>query len=83
MIIYELVSEDLTHLGGRMGTEYTTENWHYLFETIGAAKAYAEKDYRYQKETPIQWYHSIGSHYDCSGDLHYVMYTIKPVKMKG
>lgn len=45
MKFYTLVNEDLTHLGGPMGSEYTTTRWEKYFETLTKAQAYAEKDY--------------------------------------
>lgn len=42
-MIYELIYEDLTHLGGPMGTEYTTRHSLGLFDSIDKAKEKAEK----------------------------------------
>lgn len=81
----ELTSENLTCVGGPMGTERTWTNWRKFFNTIEDAKAYAEKDYN--KE--IQWDKSKGPTRDfvpldltCSGDLGYVMYHIRDVKVE-
>jgi hypothetical protein len=70
--VYELIYEDLTHLGGPMGTEYTTEQSLGLFygdNAIQKAKAAAQKNYHGDEK--IIW----------SGfktqDLGYVMYHIK------
>ena len=74
--IYSLTSEDLTHLGGSMGTEYSTTNWIKYFTTINLAKAYALKDYRItDKNLDIKWR---GNH---SGDLRWVSYDIKTIKV--
>ncbi len=43
--MFELRSENLTQLGGRMGTERTFDNWRKFFNTIDEAKTYAEKDF--------------------------------------
>ena len=72
----KLTSENLTNIGRPMGTEYTTTNWDKYFKTVKKAKAYAEKDYREK----IKW-EKDGSGIT-SGDLSYVMYDIKPVKME-
>lgn len=42
-MIYELIYEDLTHLGGPMGTEYTTRRSLGLFDSIDKAKTKANK----------------------------------------
>lgn len=43
--IYKLISENLTNLGGPMGSEYTYNNFVKYFDSIKKAKEYAEKDY--------------------------------------
>lgn len=78
-IFYELVSENLTNLGGPMGMEYTFDNWRKSFSSLEKAKSYAEKDYKYQKERPISWQQQNDRW--CSGDLSFVMYTIKEVEI--
>jgi hypothetical protein len=76
--MFQLVSEDLTHLGGSMGTEYTTENYTKHFSTDDKAKKHAEKEYgseikwERKKEKKVSW---------CSGDLGYVMYHIKEITL--
>ena len=52
MIVYELESENLTELGGPMGTERTLTNGRKLFQSAQSAKKYAEGDYK----TVLQWY---------------------------
>lgn len=71
---YELVSEDLTGVGGPMGTDHTTENFTKFFVDIENAKKYAEKDYG----DKIEWIRCNGG--VSSGDLLHVMYDITPVK---
>jgi hypothetical protein len=68
--IFKLVSENLTNLGGPMGTERTFENWSKLFTDIDVAKAYAVTDYK----KGINWITDKNRIH--SGDLGYVMYII-------
>jgi len=77
MIVYKLRSENLTNLGGRMGTEYTFDNWSKLFNNIADAKKHAEKDYG----KPIEWKENSNGNVS-SGDLSYVMYIIEPTKVE-
>lgn len=84
--MYELESENLTGLGGPMGTERTWTNWRKFFSTVEAAKEFAEKDYK----RPINWSASKGPTCNgipidlaCSGDLGFVMYHIRCVKVEG
>lgn len=72
--MFTLTIEDLTHLGSSMGTEYTTSD-EYHFSSIDAAKRYAEKHYNGSRGK-IQWK---GKTRLTSGDLGYVMYSIKPL----
>ena len=75
-MIYELIYEDLTHLGGPMGTEYTTEHSLGLFDDVDKAKKAAEKNYGGK----LEWFE--GEENDCeegqirTDDLRYVMYHI-------
>jgi len=72
MTVWEVESENLTHLGGPMGTEYTTTNWRKLCKTLAAAKRVAEEDFR----KPIAW---IRAGKGCrSDDFGHVMYRIQP-----
>jgi len=71
IVAYQLINEDLTNLGGPMGTEYTTERWRRNYKTLPEARAAAERDYG----EPIEW-----KGYS-SGDLGHVMYTIQPVRV--
>ena len=81
--MFELESENLTSLGGPMGTESTSTNWRKFFKTVKSAKAAAEKDYGKK----IDWAADKGPSRNlkpidltCSGDLGHVMYHIKRVK---
>jgi hypothetical protein len=70
----KLISENLAHLGGPMGSEYTTENFCKLFKNRRNAKKYAEKDYG----NKLEWLKD-GKN-ERTNDLRYVMYHIKPVE---
>ena len=75
-----LQSENLTQLGGPMGTERTSINWTKYFKTMRKAQIFAEKDYN-NSRGPIEWIpNKLGG---CrSQDLGYVMYHIKEVKIE-
>lgn len=82
--MWELISEDLTGLGGPMGTDNTPINFRKFFKSIENAKKYAEKDYKCGK---ISWrvskdyVHYNSSKYSVtSGDLGYVMYRIRKIE---
>lgn len=75
--MYKLVSENLSNLGGPMGTEYTFDNWERFFFNIPDAKLAAEKDYG----DKIDWIKESDS-YVRSDDLGYVMYHIKEIKVE-
>ena len=74
--MYCLTSENLTHLGGMMGSERTSTNFTKFFIDPEKAKKFAEKDFK----KSIEW--SKRDKGFTSGDLMYVMYTIKPVKVE-
>ena len=78
----ELVSENLSHLGGPMGSEYTTTNFRKFFKSVDEAKKYAEKDYKKNRANPIKW--EVGYVQDderiTSGDLGFVMYEITKIE---
>lgn len=77
--IYILVSENLSHLGGQMGTEYTTTNYTKYFSKYKFAMDYAEKDYG----KSIIW---IGDRKGKggvdSGDLGHVKYYISKLEVE-
>jgi len=77
MEIFELTSENLSGLGGPMGSERTTINYVMPFADKQAAIEYAENEYGEM----ISWERK--SDYLCSGDLSYVMYTIRKKKVIG
>lgn len=75
-IFWKVTSEDLTHLGGPMGTEYTTVNWVKVFSSKDKALSYIRKDYGKELRDP----------YSIKGerarwDLGYVGYTLEPLKV--
>lgn len=51
--LYELIAEDLTHLGGPMGSEYTTRESLGLFGNPDLAKLVAEEHYHGRDK--IKW----------------------------
>lgn len=81
--LWELESEDLSNLGGPMGSEYTTTNWRKFFPTQLSARRFAEADYLKETDSPspIVWSRRRGG--VSSQDLLFVMYHIRPVKVQG
>jgi hypothetical protein len=73
--MFKLISEDLTNLGGRMGSEFTKTNYIKYFKSLVKAKKYAEEEYNEQIKWVPYTRNSI-----TSGDLRYVIYTIKRVE---
>jgi hypothetical protein len=84
MFIYELESEDLTGLGGPMGSEQTSTNWRRFFKGIKRAKKVAEDDYKENSEPDtrekIRW--STSGEGLTTGDLRFVMYNIRRIKVE-
>jgi hypothetical protein len=80
MKIYQLTSENLTGLGGPMGTERTTINWVKPFDSLETAQAYAVNDYEGDEE--IEWKKD-GEGKWHSQDLRWVMYYIHEVELGG
>lgn len=76
-MLYQLVSENLSNLGGPMGTEYTTTNYRKFFKTVVAAKKSAEKEYGKR----INWTKKKDGNLR-SPDLAYVMYHINAVNVE-
>lgn len=77
--VFVLRSENLTGLGGPMGTEETHDNWSKIFSTLEKAQSYAEKDYAKESKNvkepeKIAW-RKEGTEW-VSGDLRFVMYVI-------
>lgn len=69
MIIWQLTAEDHSHLGGPMGTEYTTTLWTKLFTTRSGAKNYVE----HKESRPIKWHKGRGI---LTTDLGHIGYNI-------
>lgn len=87
-MIFELVSENLTGLGGMMGTERTWTNWRKFFQTIKEAKEYAGEDFNKGPKSAaskdvkeLKWHRS-GAGYRTE-DLGHVMYHVRPVVVEG
>lgn len=85
LVVWQLTSENLTGLGGRMGTERTWTNWTQLFRTKELAMKEAQRDLdkhdRGQLRREIEWkkYEDSLS----SRDYGHVMYHIQQVTVKG
>lgn len=81
---FTVISEDLTHLGGPMGTEYTTTNWERNVSKLDKAKKIAQDDYDSQireiNKQPLKWLKE-GKGYRTE-DLGFVMYHIKPIQIE-
>jgi len=87
-MVYELVIEDLTGLGGPMGTEVVRTIGRELFTSVGAAKEYAEKHYAGQlknaySHVPREIHWKTRKNYWTSGDMYFIMYNIRAVKPRG
>lgn len=74
--MFEVISENLTGLGGPMGSERTWTNWRKFTESKKKAKSICEEDYGEK----IEWIKE--GRKLRSDDLSYVMYHIKPVKVE-
>lgn len=73
---YRLVGEDLTNLGGPMGSEYTTEKALGVYRKQETAKLHAEKHYRqHGGRDKVVWSGEV-EHHVRSQDLLFVMYHI-------
>ena len=73
--MYELESENLTGLGGPMGSESISTNFRRYFKSLASAKKFAEKDYGGK----IPWHTGRGDKIH-SGDLGHVMYHIRLIR---
>lgn len=67
MFVFNLICEDASHLGGPMGTEYTTHLWTKTFSSVDKAKAYAEKyckkeEFRWEKGERGKWFVDARTH---------------------
>lgn len=82
--MFELHAEDLSRLGGPMGTETVRTIYRKFFSKITFAKYYAEREYalRGHRTTEIKWSASHQGRVWTSGDLGFVKYTIRPVEVE-
>lgn len=84
MKYFEVRSENLTNLGGPMGSEYTFDNWSMSVSSVEKAKTIVEKDYKKEcggtPEQIIKWIKK-GKNYQTQ-DLRFVMYYIREVTVK-
>lgn len=71
--VYEAIAEDLTHLGGPMGSEHTTEESLGLFSSRVKAQASCEKDYKGK----LRFFRPPGKTRWRTKDLGWVMYHIR------
>lgn len=76
ILVYEALKEDLSHLGGPMGTEYTTTESMGIFGSLDRALNTCEKDFG----KPIKWRKTHKG--QSSPDLGYCMYHVKERKVK-
>ena len=73
--MYELVSENLSNMGGPMGSEdTTTTNFRKLYKKITAARTAAEKDFG----SKLKWTKTKDG--ERSPDMGFVMYHINKLK---
>lgn len=63
--LWKVLKEDLTHLGGPMGTEYTTTIWEKYFATRPEAMAAIEKDAKKEKVREMPDLKK-GTYWDCA-----------------
>jgi hypothetical protein len=76
-MVWEAIAEDLTKLGGSMGSEYTTEDSLGLFSLKDTAKKACEKHYKGSLNT---WYKTSQKEY--TPDLGWVMYHVIKRKVR-
>jgi hypothetical protein len=79
--IWKLKGEDLTGLGGSMGTDKTEIIFEEYFESLTDAQNFAEKHYNKGKKEKdkIKWVREEKGF--TSGDLRWIMYDIAPLKV--
>jgi hypothetical protein len=76
MIVYEVWSENLTEVGGPMGTAKTWVNWSKTCDSLATAKDFARKDYRSRHPGQnLEWIQGKCNTWR-TRDLGYVMYHI-------
>lgn len=83
LTIFQLTSENLTGLGGPMGTERTWDNWSRPYRDLASAKAAAEVDYNKhagKDAEKIIWKHAKPDYW-FTQDLRFVMYNIYEIEV--
>jgi hypothetical protein len=73
--LWMVTKEDLSHLGGPMGSEYTTTIWEKYFATEKEARAAIEKDMKKEKVDPDNDAWEKKTYWDC----RWVGYGIKKI----
>ena len=82
MPLYEVISENLTGLGSQ-GTERTWRNWTKYADDLVFAKKLCQQDYNKQTPGSLPWQKNAFNKKEwTTGDLRYVMYTIRPVEIE-
>lgn len=76
--MFRLISENLSNLGGPMGTESTSINWERFFSDAYDAKFQAEQDYGSRIDNWVK----VSDGHIRSPDLGYVMYHINRVEVE-
>jgi cytochrome oxidase Cu insertion factor (SCO1/SenC/PrrC family) len=81
MELYQLIYEDLTHLGGPMGSEYTTKSNFGFFTSVRKAQSKAENYHSQHSAEKIAW-RKDGDFWR-SQDLGYAMFYVIEVRVEG
>ena len=82
MTVFELRRENMSHVGGPAGSEYTTVDWTMLFKNQTKAMKEAQRDLKqdFDRDTNLAW-KSDGKRMVC--DCGPVMYTITKKQVLG
>jgi hypothetical protein len=83
---FEVRSENLTNLGGPMGSESVHDNWRRSVSTFKKARAIVEQDYKKEcggkPEKVIVWTWDDAEKIIRTQDLRFVMYYIREVTVE-
>jgi hypothetical protein len=82
MTVYAAKAEDLTHLGGPMGSEYTTTSSLGLFTTASKAMACCAEHYRRTRPEGILHFYKYSKTEQRTKDLGHVMYHVVALAVK-
>jgi len=85
MIIYEAIAEDRTHLGGPMGSEYTTDITIGLFTLQEDAKKACQGHYNKSQKKELKWHqwtNGLKQKIISTDDLGSVKYHVVPKNVK-